>query len=222
MELGLLLLSFLLVLGAQLLVSGTYSKYSTTENKKRLTGFDVAREILDRNGLKNITIVETKGKMTDHYDPRRKVVRLSSEVYHGTTISSVAIAAHECGHAIQHNKKYAPLMIRNTIVPVVNLASRIGYVVLVIGILASAFNVALIGIVLLAATLVFQFITLPVEFNASSRAIRILEKEKLIETSEKQPVKNMLTAAALTYVASLISNMLEILRLFLINNRNRD
>lgn len=104
MELGLLLLSFLLVLGAQLLVSGTYSKYSTTENKKRLTGFDVAREILDRNGLKNITIVETKGKMTDHYDPRRKVVRLSSEVYHGTTISSVAIAAHECGHAIQHNK----------------------------------------------------------------------------------------------------------------------
>jgi Zn-dependent membrane protease YugP len=222
MELGLLLLSFLLVLGAQLLVSGTYSKYSTTENKKRLTGFDVAREILDRNGLKNITIVETKGKMTDHYDPRRKVVRLSSEVYHGTTISSVAIAAHECGHAIQHNKKYAPLMIRNTIVPVVNLASRIGYVVLVIGILASAFNVALIGIVLLAATLVFQLITLPVEFNASSRAIRILEKEKLIETSEKQPVKNMLTAAALTYVASLISNMLEILRLFLINNRNRD
>jgi Zn-dependent membrane protease YugP len=222
MELGLLLLSFLLVLGAQLLVSGTYSKYSTTENKKRLTGFDVAREILDRNGLKNITIVETKGKMTDHYDPRRKVVRLSSEVYHGTTISSVAIAAHECGHAIQHNKKYAPLMIRNTIVPVVNLASRIGYVVLVIGILASAFNVALIGIILLAATLVFQFITLPVEFNASSRAIRILEKEKLIETSEKQPVKNMLTAAALTYVASLISNMLEILRLFLINNRNRD
>ena len=222
MELGLLLLSFLLVLGAQLLVSGTYSKYSTTENKKRLTGFDVAREILDRNGLKNITIVETKGKMTDHYDSRRKVVRLSSEVYHGTTISSVAIAAHECGHAIQHNKKYAPLMIRNTIVPVVNLASRIGYVVLVIGILASAFNVALIGIILLAATLVFQFITLPVEFNASSRAIRILEKEKLIETSEKQPVKNMLTAAALTYVASLISNMLEILRLFLINNRNRD
>ncbi|HHX16935.1 MAG TPA: zinc metallopeptidase [Mollicutes bacterium] len=222
MELGLLLLSFLLVLGAQLLVSGTYSKYSTTENKKRLTGFDVAREILDRNGLKNITIVETKGKMTDHYDPRRKVVRLSSEVYHGTTISSVAIAAHECGHAIQHNKKYAPLMIRNTIVPVVNLASRIGYVVLVIGILASAFNVALIGIILLAATLVFQLITLPVEFNASSRAIRILEKEKLIETSEKQPVKNMLTAAALTYVASLISNMLEILRLFLINNRNRD
>lgn len=222
MELGLLLLSFLLVLGAQLLVSGTYSKYSTTENKKRLTGFDVAREILDRNGLKNITIVETKGKMTDHYDPRRKVVRLSSEVYHGTTISSVAIAAHECGHAIQHNKKYAPLMIRNTIVPVVNLASRIGYVVIVIGILASAFNVALIGIILLAATLVFQFITLPVEFNASSRAIRILEKEKLIETSEKQPVKNMLTAAALTYVASLISNMLEILRLFLINNRNRD
>jgi Zn-dependent membrane protease YugP len=113
-------------------------------------------------------------------------------------------------------------MIRNTIVPVVNLASRIGYVVLVIGILASAFNVALIGIILLAATLVFQLITLPVEFNASSRAIRILEKEKLIETSEKQPVKNMLTAAALTYVASLISNMLEILRLFLINNRNRD
>lgn len=222
MELILLLLSFLLVLGAQLLVSGTYSKYSTMLNKKKITGFDVAREILDKNGLKKIMIVETKGKMTDHYDPRRKVVRLSSEVYHGKTISSVAIAAHECSHVIQHDKKYAPLMIRNTIVPVVNFTSRIGYIVLVIGILASAFDIALFGIILLAVTLVFQLITLPVEFNASSRAIKILEKEQLIEASEKQPVKNMLTAAALTYVASLLSNILEILRLFLMNNRNRD
>ncbi|HHT38266.1 MAG TPA: zinc metallopeptidase [Mollicutes bacterium] len=222
MELALFFISFILVLGAQALVSGTYNKYKTILNTKKLTGFDVAREILNQNGLKEIMIVETKGKMTDHYDPRRKVIRLSSEVYHDSTISSVAIAAHECGHAIQHQKKYTPLIIRNAIVPFVNFTSRIGYIVLVIGILASAFDIAIVGIVLLSATLLFQLITLPVEFNASNRAIKILEKEKLIDEKEKQPVKNMLTAAALTYVASLISNLLEILRLFLMATRNRD
>ena len=209
------------MLGAQALVSGTYNKYKTILNTKKLTGFDVAREILNQNGLKEIMIVETKGKMTDHYDPRRKVIRLSSEVYHDSTISSVAIAAHECGHAIQHQKKYTPLIIRNAIVPFVNFTSRIGYIVLVIGILASAFDIAIVGIVLLSATLLFQLITLPVEFNASNRAIKILEKEKLIDEKEKQPVKTCL-AAALTYVASLISNLLEILRLFLMATRNRD
>jgi len=222
MELALFFISIILVLGAQALVSGTYNKYKTILNTKKLTGFDVAREILNKNGLKEIMIVETKGKMTDHYDPRRKVIRLSSEVYHDSTISSVAIAAHECGHAIQHQKKYTPLIIRNAIVPFVNFTSRIGYIVLVIGILASAFDIAIVGIVLLSATLLFQLITLPVEFNASNRAIKILEKEKLIDEKEKQPVKNMLTAAALTYVASLISNLLEILRLFLMATRNRD
>jgi Zn-dependent membrane protease YugP len=222
MEIILIFVSLIIVLGAQALVSGTYKKYSVILDKKGFTGFDVARHILDANGLQDITIVETRGKLTDHYDPTRRVVRLSSEVYHDATISAVAIAAHECGHVIQHKEKYGPIMVRNVIVPVVNLVSNIGYIVLVIGIIASVFNIAVIGIVMLSATLFFQLITLPVEFNASKRAIVILEKNNLIDINEKESVKAMLTSAALTYVASLLANLLEILRLFLMANRRRD
>ncbi|MFA5407907.1 MAG: zinc metallopeptidase [Bacilli bacterium] len=222
MEIFLYLIPFVLVLGAQAIVSSTYNKYKVVDNEKKVTGFDVARQILDKNGLKDIMIIETKGTMTDHYDPTRKTVKLSSEVYHEATISAMAIAAHECGHVIQHKDKYQLMMIRNAIVPFVNFASRIGYIVLVIGFLASAFNLAILGIVLLCATLLFQLITLPVEFDASSRAIIILSKEHLIDKNEKSGVENMLKAAAFTYVASLLSNLLEILRLFLMANRRRD
>jgi Zn-dependent membrane protease YugP len=222
MDILLYIVPFVLVLGAQALVSGTYRKYKVVKSKKGLTGYDVARDILNNHGLRNIDVIETKGVMSDHYDPRRKVVRLSSEVYHDDTVSSIAIAAHECGHVIQHKEKYTPMMIRNAIVPVINLASKIGYIVLVIGFLASIFDLAIWGIVLLSATLVFQLITLPVEFNASKRAIMILENEGMIENIEKSKVKNMLTAAAFTYVASLLANFLEILRLFLMANRSRD
>jgi Zn-dependent membrane protease YugP len=219
MEIILFFASFVIVLGAQALVSGTYRRYSVILNKKGLTGFDVARRILDANGLQDTKIVETKGKLSDHYDPTRKVVRLSSEVYHDATISAVAIAAHECGHVIQHKIKYGPMTIRNAIVPFVNLVSYIGYIVLIIGIMASIFDVAFIGIVMLSITLLFQLITLPVEFNASKRAITILEGDNLIEAEEKGCIKTMLTSAALTYVASLLANILEILRLLLSINR---
>jgi Zn-dependent membrane protease YugP len=222
MEIILILVSLIIVLVAQALVNGTYRKYSVILNKKGYTGFDIARQILDVNGLQDITIVETRGKLTDHYDPTRKVVRLSSEVYHDATISAVAVSAHECGHVIQHKEKYGPIILRNAIVPLINLVSNLGYIVLVIGFLASAFNIAVIGIIMLSATLLFQLITLPVEFNASKRAIAILEKNSLIENDEKEGVKVMLTSAALTYVASLIANLLEILRLFLMANRRRD
>lgn len=222
MDILLYIIPFVLVLGAQALVSGTYRKYRVVLNKKKLTGFDVARHILDKNNLNDIKVVEVKGTMSDHYDPRRKVVRLSSEVYHDSTIASSAIAAHECGHVMQHNNKYKPMLIRNTIVPIVNFASYIGYVVLIIGIIASIFDLAIWGIVLLSATLVFQLITLPVEFNASSRAIITLESEGLIDKSEKSLVRAMLSAAAFTYVASLLANLLEILRLFLMASRSRD
>jgi Zn-dependent membrane protease YugP len=158
--------SIIVVLGAQALVNGSYSKYWLIPNKKGLTGFDVARHILDNNGLKDINIVSIEGKMSDHYDPRHKTVRLSSEVYHDNTIASIAIAAHECGHVIQHKNKYVPMLFRNAIVPIVNIASNIGYIVLVIGLIASLFDLAIIGIILLSATLLFQLITLPVEFNA--------------------------------------------------------
>lgn len=222
MDILLFFIPFVLVLGAQALVSGTYNKYKVVENKRGLTGFDVARKILDSNGLQDVVIVETKGTMSDHYDPRRRTVRLSSEVYHDTTISAVAIASHECGHVIQHKNRYMPMVMRNAIVPIVNVASHIGYVVLFIGLLASIFDLAIWGIVLLSATLLFQLITLPVEFNASSRAIKMLGEYNLIEDEEKGKIKTMLTSAAFTYVASLLASLLEILRLFLMANRSRD
>lgn len=222
MDILLFFIPFVLVLGAQALVSGTYNKYKVVENKRGLTGFDVARKILDSNGLQDVVIVETKGTMSDHYDPRRRTVRLSSEVYHDTTISAVAIASHECGHVIQHKNRYMPMVVRNAIVPIVNVASHIGYVVLFIGLLASIFDLAIWGIVLLSATLLFQLITLPVEFNASSRAIKMLGEYNLIEDEEKGKIKTMLTSAAFTYVASLLASLLEILRLFLMANRSRD
>jgi Zn-dependent membrane protease YugP len=222
MEILLYIIPFILVLGAQGIVSGTYNKYKVVENKKGLTGAEVARQILDGNDLSNITVVKTNGTMSDHYDPKAKTVRLSKEVYEDATISSIAIAAHECGHVVQHRNKYAPMMIRNAIVPIVSLVSKIGYIIIFIGFIASIFNLAIWGIILLSATLLFQLITLPVEFNASKRAIAILEEKQLIEVDEKSRVKAMLTAAAFTYVASLLANFLEILRLFLAANRNRD
>jgi Zn-dependent membrane protease YugP len=218
----LFIISMLLIIGAQALVKGSYSKYRVISNKKGLTGSDVARQILDNHGLKGIKVVETKGVMTDHYDPKSKTIRLSSEVYNDNSIAAVSIAAHECGHAIQYKNKYWFIMVRGLLVPIVNLTSMIGYVVLVIGFITAVFNIAFIGIILLACTLVFQLITLPVEFNASKRAKEILLKDNLIDEKEKDKVSNMLGAAAMTYVASLIANLLEILRLFLMFNRNRD
>lgn len=221
MELWLYIIPFILVLGAQAIVSTTYNKYKTVLNKKGVTGFDVARQILDKNDLTNIKVVATDGVMSDHYDPKAKVIRLSHEVYNDSTIAAIAIAAHECGHAIQHKRNYIPIVIRNILVPVTNFASKIGYLILIIGLMASFFDLVIWGLVLLCATLLFQLVTLPVEFNASGNAIRILSKEQLIESSETSAIKAVLTAAAFTYVASLIANFLEILRLFLIF-RNRD
>lgn len=221
MELWLYIIPFILVLGAQAIVSTTYNKYKTVLNKKGVTGFDVARQILDKNDLTNIKVVAYDGVMSDHYDPKAKVIRLSHEVYNDSTIAAIAIAAHECGHAIQHKRNYIPIVIRNILVPVTNFASKIGYLILIIGLMASFFDLVIWGLVLLCATLLFQLVTLPVEFNASGNAIRILSKEQLIESSETSAIKAVLTAAAFTYVASLIANFLEILRLFLIF-RNRD
>lgn len=217
------LIPILIVFGAQAIVTSVYNKYKNVQNKKNLTGFEIARKLLDNNNCGDIYVVETKGNLSDHYDPRRRTVRLSSEVFHESTIAAASIAAHECGHVIQHKHKYAPMRVRNAIVPIINLTSRIGYVVLIIGLIASVFELATWGIILLGGTLLFQLITLPVEFNASKRAVVMLDENKLIEKGERESVKAMLTAAALTYVASLIANALEILRLFLIFGlRGRD
>ena len=218
---GLIFLALIITTISQITVSSSYKKYKQKLNSKDLTGYDVARKILDKNGLDDIMILETKGNLTDHYDPKRKTVKLSTDIYHGSSIASLAVAAHECGHAIQDKDKYLPKRIRSTLVPIVNLCTKIGYFSVVIGTIFSYFLIE-IGIILLLSMLVFQLITLPVEFNASKRALNELEKQKLINNEEKKQTKKMLSSAAFTYIASLLSTMLEILRYILIFTGRRD
>ena len=214
-------ISILITTLSQIFISLAYSKYKKILNNKDLSGYDVARKILDSNNLDNIMILETRGNLTDHYDPQRKVIKLSTDIYHGSSIAGAAVAAHECGHAIQDKTKYTPMRIRSTLVPFVNICTRIGYLAIVIGIIFS-YTLIEVGIVLLLSMLVFQLITLPVELNASHRAIKELERLNLIDEEEKSSAKNMLIAAAFTYVASVLSTLLEILRYALIfNDRDR-
>lgn len=214
-------ISILITTLSQIFISLAYSKYKKILNNKDLSGYDVARKILDSNNLDNIMILETRGNLTDHYDPQRKVIKLSTDIYHGSSIAGAAVAAHECGHAIQDKTKYTPMRIRSTLVPFVNICTRIGYLAIVIGIIFS-YTLIEVGIVLLLSMLVFQLITLPVEFNASHRAIKELKRLNLIDEEEKSSAKNMLIAAAFTYVASVLSTLLEILRYALIfNDRDR-
>lgn len=217
----LIFIGLLISLIAQIGVSTSYSKYKKILNNKDLTGYEVARTILDKNGLKNIMILETKGNLSDHYDPTRKVIKLSTDIYHGSSIAGAAVAAHECGHAIQDKDGYKPMRIRSKIVPTVNICTKLGYISIAIGCIFS-YQLIEIGILLLATILVFELITLPVEFNASNRALKELETHKLVDQEEKKNAKSMLTAAAFTYVASLITSFLQILRLVLMFNRRDD
>lgn len=200
---------------SQILVNTSYNKYKKILNNKDLSGYEVARKILDKNGLNDIMILETKGNLSDHYDPTRKVIKLSTDIYHGSSIAGAAVAAHECGHAIQDKVGYKPMRIRSKIIPTVNICTKLGYIAIAIGAIFS-YQLIEIGILLLATILVFQLITLPVEFNASKRALQELEKHKLVDKEQKANAKSMLTAAAFTYVASLITSFLQILRLVLI------
>ena len=165
---------------AQALVTGRYNKYKGIDASKKYTGAEIARKILDANDLNKVKINEVAGTLTDHYDPTNKTVNLSTDIYKGNSISSVAVAAHECGHAIQDKVGYNFLRIRHKMVPTVNLCSKLGYIVIFIGLLAGFFDIAMIGLILLGAILVFQLVTLPVEFNASSRA-----KKQLIACSSR-------------------------------------
>lgn len=212
----LVIVGFLITLGAQIFVKSSYSKYKKVETKSRLDGFEVARRILDSNGLNNIDIVEVQGELSDHYDPKRKVVRLSSDIFHGSTVAAASVAAHECGHAVQDKENYFFLRFRNALVPFANISSHVGYIAIVIGLIFGYMKLAWIGIALEMVILLFQIITLPVEFNASSRAAKFLAKEALIEKTEQVGSRKMLNAAALTYVASVLSTLLSILRLVLI------
>ncbi len=216
------LIGFLITLASQVYININYKIYKGHVNAKNKTGYDTARAILDANNLNDIDVIETKGTLTDHYDPNRKVIRLSSRVFHDASVASVAVAAHECGHAIQDKEGYNFLRIRSFLVPFVNFSTRLGYIVVFIGLLFSSYNVAMIGIALLMAMLLFQLVTLPVEFNASNRAKKEIEKLDMLNSDEKNGMSRMLTSAALTYVASLTTTLLQIFRLFLIVANNRD
>ncbi len=218
-NIGLYFLALIIPLIAQIYVSSTYRKFKNISNNKELTGFEVARKILDKNGLKDMYIVETGGNLTDHYDPGRKTIKLSSDIFHGTSIASIAVAAHECGHAIQDKDGYIFMRIRSFIFPIVSLGTKFAYIVLVIGLIMSAMNLIWLGIILVGLGLVFQLVTLPVEFDASKRALN--EIKSLSISDDYEGSKTMLTAAALTYVAGVLSSALEIFRLILIFTDDR-
>ena len=212
---GLPILGLIITSLAQLFITSSYSKYKKINTKSNKHGRDVAREILDKHGLKNIRVEEVSGNLTDHYDPTNKVVRLSTDIYSGTSIASVSVAAHECGHAIQDKVGYTPMRIRSKLVPIVNFATKIGYLVITIGLILSALKLATIGIILLLSMLLFQLVTLPVEFDASRRGKKELRELSILDKQEQNGSSTMLKAAAFTYVASVLSTLLEILRLFL-------
>lgn len=207
---------------AQMKVSSAYNKYSRIENSRHLTGRDVAYEILNQHGLSDVQIYEVKGHLSDHYNPSNLTLNLSSEIYHGTSIASLAVAAHECGHALQHQEGYKPLTFRNMIVPVCNISQTIGWVAILLGLFIGKSSISWFGVLLMSLMLLFQIVTLPVEFDASSRALSILNDRYL--TEEEYPgAKKMLTAAALTYVAAMLSTLLSLLRIVLmVMSRDRD
>lgn len=201
---------------AQMGVTSNYNKYKNIENKKKITGFEVARKILDKNDLKDIYIVEIKGNLTDHYDPKRKVVRLSSDVFHGSSIVALSVAAHECGHAIQDKVGYTYLRIRSLIFPLVHFATGLSYFVIFLGLLMESLNIVWLGILLVGTGLIFQLVTLPVEYDASKRAKMEIESLELANKEEQEGIAKMLSAAAMTYLAGVVTSALEILRLVVI------
>lgn len=221
LTIGIAVIGFIIVIWAQIKVNGAYNKYKTVKNSKGLSGFEVARAILDKHGLHDIHVVETEGVLSDHYDPGRKVVRLSSEIFHGDTIAGAAVAAHEVGHAIQDHVGYSFMRIRAFLFPIVNFVTYVGYFVMIISLFSGVTGYLMVGIVLILATLVFQLVTLPVEFDASRRANEELQKLNLVSSSEAGMCKQMLNAAAFTYVASVISAILSLIRL-IIMTQNRD
>ena len=207
---------------AQARVSSTFNKYLKLNSVKGFTGAQTARRILDLNGLSNVTVECISGTLTDHYDPSKKVVRLSDAVYNGTSVSSIGVAAHETGHAIQHSTAYGPLKIRTSIFPIVSFSSRLAMPLAFLGLILGHETLIYTGIVLFSAVVLFQLITLPVEFNASKRATDILSDTGVLIDEEISGCKKVLSAAALTYLASALTSEMSLLRLILIANSRRD
>nr|WP_314276843.1 zinc metallopeptidase [uncultured Peptostreptococcus sp.] len=212
--------AILLSMYASYKVSSTTNKYFKVKAMRGMSGQEVARRILDHNGLSSIPVMSVPGSLTDHYDPRGKTVSLSEEVFYGTSITSISVAAHECGHAIQDKESYIPMLFRSAIVPVVNFASSASWIIIMMGFFVSR-QFLWLGILLFSATVVFQIVTLPVEFDASLRALKQLEMLGIVGLEEKKESRKVLGAAALTYVAAAFASVLQLLRLVIIA-RNDD
>ena len=207
---------------AQSRVKSTYKKYSKLATSSYMTGAQVARNILDNNGLFDVGIEEVQGTLSDHYDPRSKVVRLSSDNYHGHSMAAAAVAAHEVGHAIQDAEEYAFLKFRTSLVPLASFGSNSAFIVILAGILLNQMNLVLLGIIFMSFAVLFQLVTLPVEFNASSRAMDQLIMHGIITNNEERETKKVLDAAALTYVAAALVAVAELMRFVLMFLANRE
>jgi len=218
----LLLPAILLSLFAQTKVNSTYRRYARVASRAGMPACDMARRMLDMNGLQHISVQQVSGSLTDHYDPSNKVLRLSQSVYNSSSVAALGIAAHECGHALQDAEGYAPLRIRGALVPVANIGSRLSWVLILIGIFLSFGQLVTLGIIFFSAAVLFQLVTLPVEFNASRRAMATLEGASFLTAEELPMAKKVLGAAALTYVAAALTSLLQLLRLILLfGRRNR-
>ncbi len=206
---------------AQTKVKSTFEKYLRVPASSGLSGADVAREILKHSDIYDVSVQVQSGRLSDHYDPRRKVLKLSSDVYNGRSLAALGVAAHECGHAIQHDKGYIPLSIRNAIVPVAGIGSQMAFPLFFIGLLLRAETLMMLGILFFTMAVVFQVITLPVEYDASNRAVAILESRGFVSRNEVKPVKAVLGAAALTYVAATLMAIMQLLRLLVLAGAGR-
>lgn len=211
---------------AQMKINSAYGTYSRIACSKGLTGANVARELLRISGISDVSVEMVGGRLSDHYDPTKKVVRLSQDIYNGNSIASLSVAAHEVGHAIQHHFGYMPLTIRSSIAPIVGFSSRVSWILITIGLIfgfmGSSVTLLKIGIFLFTAVVLFQIITLPVEFNASKRALDMLEEYSFLQKDEINGSKKVLGAAALTYVAAALTGILQLLRLVMILNSRED
>lgn len=220
----LIVISALISLFAQFLVNSRFSKYSRVRSRSGVTGAQAAERILQSQGIYDVAIQRVSGKLTDHYDPRNKTLNLSDAVYASTSVAAVGVAAHECGHAIQHARGYAPLSFRSALVPVANIGSQLSWLFIILGIFfGGSHTLIMIGILMFSAAVLFQLVTLPVEFNASGRALKLLSETGILQKDEVSDTRKVLSAAALTYVAAATTAVLQLLRLLrLFGGNDRD
>ncbi len=217
----LVLIGALISMVASINVNSTYRRFSTMMSMRGVRAEEAAQRILHDAGIYDVRIERIRGELTDHYSPSEKVLRLSDAVYGSTSVAAIGVAAHECGHAIQHKVGYVPLSLRSLSVPVANIGSKLSWPLILIGLLIGYTPLAQIGVILFLAVVLFQLITLPVEFNASHRALQVLKQDSMLSMDELSGARKVLTAAALTYVAALFSTILQLLRLVMIVNGGR-